>query len=41
MLTVEDIPSKRELETDFSRIEDITIVDYPDGIWATICKGDK
>jgi hypothetical protein len=28
-----NIPSSEELKTDFSRIEDITIVGYPDGIW--------
>ena len=33
MLTVKDIPSKNEMETEFSRIEDITVVGYPDGIW--------
>ena len=30
---MEDIPSKSEMEMEFSRIEDITVVGYPDGIW--------
>lgn len=33
LLTPSDIPSKDELSKDFSRIEDITVVGYPDGIW--------
>lgn len=33
MMTVDDIPSSAEIENEFSRIEDITVVGYPDGIW--------
>lgn len=32
-LTADDIPSESELKDSYSRIEDITIVGYPDGIW--------
>lgn len=32
----QDVPTKEELLTDFSRIEDITVVGYPDGIWDPI-----
>lgn len=32
-LTMDEIPSKSEMDNIFSRIEDITIVGYPDGIW--------
>lgn len=32
-LTVRDIPSKEDIQKDFSRIEDITVVGYPDGMW--------
>jgi len=31
--TMKDIPTARELSKDFSKIEDITIIGYPDGIW--------
>lgn len=31
-----DIPTLDELKNDFSRIEDITVVGYPDGIWDPI-----
>lgn len=34
-LTPGDIPTREELFRDFSRIEDITVVGYPDGIWDT------
>ncbi|MCD7885431.1 MAG: serine protease [Lachnospiraceae bacterium] len=34
--TARDIPSDDEYKSDFSRIEDITIVGYPDGIWDSI-----
>ena len=33
ILRAGDIPTSEELKSDFSRIEDITIVGYPDGIW--------
>ena len=33
IMTVDDIPSSTEIENEFSRIEDITVVGYPDGIW--------
>ena len=32
-LTLSDIPSKEEIVNTISRIEDITVVGYPDGIW--------
>lgn len=32
-LTMKDIPSKDEIANTISRIEDITVVGYPDGIW--------
>lgn len=32
-LTLKDIPSKDEIVNTISRVEDITIVGYPDGIW--------
>lgn len=32
-LTLESIPSKSEIESYFSWIEDITVVGYPNGIW--------
>lgn len=35
-LIANDIPTREELKTDFSRIEDITIVGYPDGIWDAV-----
>lgn len=33
MLSRKEIPSKSEMESEFSWIEDITVVGYPDGIW--------
>ena len=33
ILTLNDIPSKEEIVNTISRIEDITVVGYPDGIW--------
>lgn len=33
MITIDDIPSSSEINDEFSRIEDITVVGYPDGIW--------
>lgn len=35
-LTAVDIPTNEELKSDFSRIEDITVVGYPDGIWDAV-----
>lgn len=32
-LTKELIPSKEELENEISRIEDVTVIGYPNGIW--------
>ena len=32
-LTLRDIPCKDEIANTISRIEDITVVGYPDGIW--------
>lgn len=32
-LTMKDIPNSEEINNFFSKIEDITIVGYPDGIW--------
>ncbi len=32
-LCVDDIPSDQDLKDNYSRVEDITIVGYPDGIW--------
>lgn len=32
-LTIDSIPSEDELKENYSRIEDITIVGYPDGFW--------
>lgn len=36
VLRPQDIPTKEELLADFSRIEDITVVGYPDGIWDSV-----
>lgn len=36
LLTSKDIPSSEELKTDFSRIEEITVIGYQDGIWDAI-----
>ena len=33
LFTVDDIPTKEEIESEFSRIEEVTIIGYPDGIW--------
>ena len=33
LLTSKDIPTCEELKSDFSRIEEITVIGYPDGIW--------
>lgn len=33
MFTVKEIPTSGEISKDFSKIEDITIIGYPDGIW--------
>lgn len=35
-LTADNIPSADSIKSDFSRIEDITIVGYPDGLWDSI-----
>lgn len=32
-LSLKDIPSKDEIDETISRVEDITVVGYPDGIW--------
>ena len=32
-LCVDDIPNDQDLKDNYSRVEDITIVGYPDGIW--------
>ena len=34
--TMKEIPTEEELKRDFSKIEDITIIGYPDGIWDAI-----
>ena len=36
LMTSKDIPNSAELNTDFSRIEEITVIGYPDGIWDAI-----
>lgn len=35
-LTVDNIPSSDEIKNNFSRIEDVTVIGYPDGIWDSV-----